>query len=58
MAAAAQGQTAIAEKLLSAGADLAARDQNNWTALIWAAEGKHEETMALLKQAREAQSKG
>jgi ankyrin repeat protein len=40
------------QQLLEKGANLGDRDQNGWTALIWAAEGNHTDVVELLKDAR------
>jgi len=53
MSAAAKGHTEVVKALLANGADINAKDHNNWTAFIWAAEEQHTEVMALLKQARQ-----
>jgi ankyrin repeat protein len=42
--------------LLNQGADLNAKDNNRWTALIWEAEEGHTAAVQLLKQARTFQN--
>ena len=53
MAAAGSGHQRIVELLLNQGADLTAKDQNNWTALIWASSEKYTEVVEFIKQFRE-----
>ena len=53
MGAASKGQAEIVTFLLENGADLTLRDQNGWTALIWAADSQHDDVVQILKQARQ-----
>ncbi|MGL4499744.1 MAG: ankyrin repeat domain-containing protein [Planktothrix sp.] len=41
------------ELLLNSGADLTVKDQNSWTALIWASSEKHTEVVELIKKYRD-----
>ena len=49
MWAAGQGYGEIVRSLIASGARLNAQDRNGWTAIMWAWDGKHEETVAILK---------
>jgi ankyrin repeat protein len=51
MWAAGQGYGEIVRSLIASGARLNAQDRNGWTAMMWAWDGKHEETVAILRSA-------
>jgi len=52
MWAAGQGYGEIVRSLIASGARLNAQDRNGWTAIMWAWDGKHKETVAILRSAR------
>lgn len=49
MWAAGQGYGEIVRSLIASGARLNAQDHNGWTAVMWAWDGKHQETVAILR---------
>lgn len=51
MWAAGQGYGEIVRSLVASGARLNAQDRNGWTAIMWAWDGKHNETVAILRSA-------
>ena len=51
MWAAGQGYGEIVRSLIASGARLNAQDRNGWTAIMWAWDGKHEQTVAILRSA-------
>jgi len=51
MWAAGQGYGEIVRSLIASGARLNAQDRNGWTAIMWAWDGKHDETVAILRSA-------
>ena len=51
MWAAGQGYGEIVRSLIASGARLNAQDRNGWTAIMWAWDGKHKETVAILRSA-------
>jgi ankyrin repeat protein len=57
ISAAAGGHMPVVQVLLDSGADLKARDNNTWTALVWASNEGHKDVVELLKQARDRQSR-
>jgi ankyrin repeat protein len=52
MWAAGQGYSEIVRSLIASGARLNAQDRNGWTALMWAWDSNQEETIAILRAAR------
>ncbi len=51
MWAAGQGYGEIVRSLIASGARLNAQDRNGWTAIMWAWDGRHDETVAILRSA-------
>jgi ankyrin repeat protein len=53
MSAAGSGRTQVVEFLIDKGADIKAKDNNTWTALIWASSEGHKDAVEVLKLARD-----
>ena len=53
MSAAGSGRTEVVEFLLEKGADIKAKDNNTWTALIWASSEGHQDAVEVLKRSRD-----